>query len=216
MVKHQQYREKFGCDQCDVKCLSRDSLRTHKLRFHSDNPPKVACKFCSESFPTQTQLLKHKVEQHAYKPKKFKQTEPPPKKVHKKTSQPKEEEIAFCETCNKNFSTSKVLRNHIEIFHSGKEAKIPCPSEGCQKLFINNYQLKLHLKIAHKTGDKRIICESCGASFAGKRNLRTHIERSHLNIRNFACDVCGKSFYAKSFLGKHVRLQKNIFNLNCD
>jgi hypothetical protein len=113
----------------------------------------------------------------------------------------------ICKICNKTLSSSSVLRNHIDIFHSGKEANIPCQSEGCQKLFINNYQLKEHLKIAHKLGDSRSICEDCGASFGCERNLTFHIQRTHLNVRNFACDICGHRLFQKYHLMIHVRLQ---------
>jgi hypothetical protein len=127
------------------------------------------------------------------------------KKRKRKTK--KEEESSTCEICNKTLASSASLKKHLENFHSGKEAKIPCQWEGCGKLFVNDILLKQHLRNSHKTGDERSICEDCGASFSSANCLSLHIKRIHLKIRNLACDICGSRFFGKSFIASHVSLK---------
>ena len=41
--------------------------------------------------------------------------------------------------------------------------------------------------------------------FKTRVHLKVHIERDHMNIRNFRCDTCDKSFYAKDDFISHTR-----------
>ena len=49
-------------------------------------------------------------------------------------------------------------------------------------------------------------CFNCGASFASKRDLNTHIYNNHGNVqeKSHQCQTCEKTFKLKSNLDKHI------------
>ena len=48
------------------------------------------------------------------------------------------------------------------------------------------------------------ICLACQQCFRNRRNLRVHVARRHLGVRNFLCAVCGKAYALKNDLRRHM------------
>lgn len=46
----------------------------------------------------------------------------------------------------------------------------------------------------------RCLCPECGIYVNGRHKLKQHIEKKHLNMKNYACDLCAFRVYRKSGL----------------
>ena len=73
-----------------------------------------------------------------------------------------------CDSCEKRFSLSTILRKHIKSVHNG--VNFACDS--CNKTFVSAGNLKMHQKSVHD--NLRFICNACHKSFATAQNLKAH------------------------------------------
>ena len=60
--------------------------------------------------------------------------------------------------------------------------------------------------------ERNVECASCGKIFKYKSELKFHVKKIHLKIKDFICDKCDKSFSCKSYLNAHLSayLENNI------
>ena len=49
-----------------------------------------------------------------------------------------------------------------------------------------------------------VQCASCDKIFKYKSELRVHVERIHLKLKDYLCDKCDKSFSTKAYLNDHL------------
>ncbi|XP_063817007.1 zinc finger protein 664-like isoform X2 [Pseudophryne corroboree] len=135
-----------------------------------------------------------------------------------------EEEMLWCDICNKCFHNEAELEIHQtahleetpleceecgEIFDSGpqlekhtvkKHGKMRYPCEICGLQYNYRSQYIIHQR-AH-TGEKPFCCNECGQAFGHKNSLVIH-QRKHTGNTPFKCDKCGKMFAAEEALEKH-------------
>jgi len=174
----------------------------------SKSGPKYACEKCSVEFEKESDIEKHK-----------------------KTDCNKQH---YCGTCNKVFSSSQTLTNHMKL-HT-KELEFRCEICGkyyvsrsvlgnhlkthdsshkiprfncnhCEKKFTHPSNLKRHIRTAHfELSDKKTyVCQECGKSFRDP-SARKHHLKTHLEVRPFPCSMCPKSFGSKSQIENHIRI----------
>ena len=118
-----------------------------------------------------------------------------------------------CTQCNKTFSTSINLKNHIMTVHD-KHFPFKCPYTTCTKAYSIETRLKAHLKT--HVGNKSFICSVCGKGFVEKGNLKTHV-RFHSALRPYKCSLCDKSYKTKGHLKDHIDIQHyDIKKYHCD
>jgi uncharacterized Zn-finger protein len=91
-----------------------------------------------------------------------------------------------------------------------KVTRPPSPQPPPPRRKYNTKKFK-HLK---RTGDGKIICEYCEKPII-KTYYQNHIQRLHLNVKNFTCDACGKEFFKKSSLVSHMHLHLNSRPFHC-
>ena len=78
----------------------------------------------------------------------------------------------FCTTCDKTFTTKKILKRHSKI-HSGENSH-PCPNPNCKMSFARKDHLMNHM-VKH-TKEKPFSCDSCNEKFAYKKSKDKHLK----------------------------------------
>lgn len=56
-------------------------------------------------------------------------------------------------------------------------------------------------------------CEHCGQYVSGKSNLKSHIRRVHLKVKNHKCTICQKGFWSNNSLESHML---SVHTRRCD
>ena len=105
-----------------------------------------------------------------------------------------------CTMCNESFSSTQVLRTHIQGQH------MAAPHLKCSKCSYHagsSYSLKLHMK-THAEVESKFVCDhpGCGRAYATRGHLNEH-KKKHTGIK-FICLRCNKSLATKSGLTSHL------------
>lgn len=135
----------------------------------------------------------------------------------------KPEAESICLSCDKTFTSSKHLADHLKKVHS--KQLLDCPVCSSQAKHLGG--LRQHMKRQHKLDSQEIaeklravrvrdrtvyqdthksqlevVCPECNKVFKGKYNLRHHIENWHKS-GDHLCNVCGDEFDLKGKLKNH-------------
>ncbi|OWR47845.1 zinc finger protein 568-like isoform X1 [Danaus plexippus] len=107
-------------------------------------------------------------------------------------------EALFCGICNKSFSKSMQLQNHMRNHRA--ERRFVCTY--CNKAFSQSNNLRAHLRI--HTNERPYKCQECGKAFTQVTNLNNHV-RLHTGERPFVCPEpgCDKAYAQVTNLNQH-------------
>ena len=135
-----------------------------------------------------------------------------------------------CESCERFYSNSTILKKHKMQFHNGERIRIKYKCEECPKEFFNKSAYENHIakhtgeptffcekcskkfytafylqahSYEHKYENRRFYCTQCDHSCNNKRSLRVHTVNKHLDELPFKCNSCDSRFKWKSSLKGH-------------
>lgn len=101
----------------------------------------------------------------------------------------------FCEICQREMETPRLLKRHTAKFHK-KKTKHMCEEPGCDKIFLNKYSLDAHMK-EHR--EEFIHCEvqGCKGQFTTERAYKKHKKDFHTvlsaeEMQKRICPFCTK------------------------
>ena len=196
MRDHMNHNKK-KCNICDKFFVH---LRDHTKEKHLETL-KYKCKTCDKNFKNGNCLESHKA---------F---------VHKGVSR-------FCESCGKYFENVNTKMSHIIIVHEGAK---PVKCKFCDKKFkyyslrdnhaknshgvaeqcdfcgkiFHKMALHEHKKTHEENRPKNNVCPHCGKTFFDGKNMTSHINDVHKEIRRHICELCGYSSSRSNNLKQH-------------
>jgi len=110
-----------------------------------------------------------------------------------------------CSLCNDSFLQQSSLYQHKRNVHSNRKP-YHCPY--CGKLFKTNSELKCHVRI--HTGAKPYSCRHCSERFTWPYRLKAHLLKSHNEGTWLTCHICQKKFTHHGDLKIHVRRHEGV------
>lgn len=228
----------FKCHLCSKSFVQSYALRLH-LNVH--NNVRYSCDFCGTSFSGKPTLKRH-----VAKCSNAQQTTGKISKSTKETpnvsSKIKEKYKCVADHCDRQFSSRKYLKIHMEKSHTMKFDQFETTCLECLAVFENvgdysihvkthscNFVCKLcklryrtedklraHIEKAHKEGEKRPhICSLCDARFKKVEHLKGHIDYKHSTEKRFQCELCDLKFRQKGEFNVHMRVHSNENPFSC-
>lgn len=159
------------CKHCDeyFKCYN---LKYHMDKVHGDDTI-IGCKLCKIKCFSRRGLEIHMTKQHG--------------------------SLNECNICNRKFSQSILLKNHMIRMHS-EQNDFRC--KFCQKKFYTKKHLDQHLKRLHSKGEiRKYICDYDGKIYYNRQDMHRHIKLHYSKVK---CEICNKEMAAIT-LSSHMR-----------
>lgn len=82
------------------------------------------------------------------------------------------------------------------------------------KRCYENPDLDKEIESLPETDDGKVDCSQCSKPIL-KIYYRQHMERIHLNIKNYTCDRCGRKFYGFNSIEEHMNQHLNLQPFPC-
>ena len=107
-----------------------------------------------------------------------------------------------CQKCDRAFSTTSGLNNHIYAKHEDPASKpYKCPM--CTKRFMAKSSLHEHEKV--HTGHFNKHCPYCRKGFNNNDHLQGHISSQHTGVKTNECRLCNRKFHYKYQVDRHIK-----------
>ncbi len=214
----------YACDECDFRTQNKKSFQSHVLRNHKDRD-RYQCQYCDKTFPRSDSLAAH-INWHTHDITfecdlcdytSFSASELYKHKRGKHSNKVKVR--SRCPICEKNFTTTSIMEEHVAHAHEGKY-NFRC--DKCDFRCDRNSRLIDHKRAVHDEGEK-LYCkyDNCDFKTGYTGSLRCHIRNVHVRIvrkreRLFSCDKCDKQFTTKGSLQQHTRSTHEGERYSCD
>lgn len=202
----------FVCCVCGLKVASKAALKIHLHRFHNkdEETKDYLCSECGYMASTKKAFTDHQ---------RIHSDDPGPKarcticdkemlassfkihmlRMHGEAKHP-------CDTCGLRFTVRSDLMRHLNTTHSTLR---PCDCDLCAEKFITSDALRYHRNKVHSTVHH--YCEYCGKRYKWKGELRTHIQRNHMERKErFQCSLCSRNYADRRKLRHHMTTKHNV------
>ena len=83
------------------------------------------------------------------------------------------------------------------------ELSKPYKCESCDKTFFSQKELRRHVNVTHL--NLRTKCDICNQEFIDKRYVAKHILVIHGGKKPYSCDICKKNFNSATSVRRHKR-----------
>lgn len=207
------HQKDFKCSECNEEFYTKADLNIHKLQTHVDDEKAFHCIVdgCDKLFYNESHLIKH-FKTHENKNEILYVCEFCQQiyynydvyKLHK--NEHKQFAIYKCtyENCDKQYSKSSTLKDHIISQHT-KNYPYICTQNECNRNFVTKRDLDIHIKRVH-TLEKPYNCkfENCTSSFCSSSELNAHVNRIH-HKKKYKCEYCNILLSSIDSLKEHVR-----------
>ncbi|XP_017124386.1 zinc finger protein 555 [Drosophila elegans] len=189
-LKKRQSSSRTQCPICHQKYGYSFSHQLHMVKHRRDKfetPKLFPCSFCQRSFLTHKFMRKHQKRvilagKLRYRP--FK-----------------------CPSCQWRFQLWSALKIHVIRKHERKKLCLICKNPTLDRCCSAHTPKECREAIKKHREMRRLkgapVCEICGKDFANKFFLREHLNKTHLNRRNFTCEICGANFYSQGTMQTH-------------
>ena len=107
-------------------------------------------------------------------------------------------EMFKCNICDKKYSHTKSLQEHIQAVHEGKMHKCTI----CDKEYQTFRAFEEHRR--KHTGEYEFKCNICGKQFVSRRIGQEHQNR-HYGLKAYECGLCGNKYSDSFVLNRHLR-----------
>lgn len=164
-------------EEYNVHCGKCEAIAIKAL----DNP--VTCEVCSKVCPNPKAFAIHMMF-HKTGNKSFDVDSSAPVTKFKKLTKG----IFICETCGKEFSTSRYLADHVKRIHTVVENVTKVFCDHCGKSYASKYAVRKHIKCVHLV--QLSPCLVCGKVFRNKTLLKAHMILHDQSKRIHFCPMC--------------------------
>lgn len=142
----------YVCSDCGFAFRSKQEMKGHILRKHSDVKKSIPCELCGKLFRHMSNLKSH-----------F--------NVHKAQS----ERQHRCDQCAVTFKSEATLKNHMMLHDPSRPFKCSkCP------LRYKNKDAWVSHESSHD--NPQFACQHCDVSYTRKDNLKRHMKDKHANL----------------------------------
>ncbi|XP_038212604.1 uncharacterized protein LOC119832872 [Zerene cesonia] len=193
-LKNRKRKASLVCDYCTYTTTSEKFLKDHKLRHYGLQPS--TCFYCKLTGSTKT-LSKHQKIYHSNQPPNIVSTELPATDPHTWIKELKDRNaynVIICLRCQSPLmetnAKSHVHEDSEPVFCKFGEVVVKCTT--CSTLHMDVNKFSIHCKSQHPDEDNYVFykltqnklpqfsCSHCPQKFSLKKDLKTHIECSHI------------------------------------
>ena len=199
------------CEDCGKMCQDSRALYNHR-KYHQDQNP-VPCEDCGKMCRNSRALNNHKKYHHEITEQVLQKCDKCDYSTFHKAAlyahikNHHDSQKVQCTECGKSFFGHKLYKAHVERMHMERGNEVVQCKE-CGKQFPK-YRLKIHIRLMHK--ERKFACHLCTYKAQTNYNLRLHINKTHLGIKEFPKHKCPHCDIDTTNLDWHIKVHhKNI------
>ena len=198
------------CEDCGKICRNKSALKIHRKNHH-ENPENVPCEDCGKIYRNIMALKMHRHNYHRNPENVLQQCDKCSYSTlhrflldqHIQTQHNTQQ--VQCTECGKSFYGQRLYQNHFKRMHT-KQELFPCKE--CGKEF-KKHRLQIHIAQMHR--ERRFACNLCSYKAQSGYNLKLHISKSHLGIKELPKHKCPHCDIETTNLDYHIKSShKNI------
>ncbi|XP_063586762.1 uncharacterized protein LOC134764135 [Penaeus indicus] len=197
------------CEVCKLECTDEVQLNIHYRTHEQGDQKNFTCQFCKSTFFMKSSKDRHERKHKGKKIYRCSQCQQVFNKAYILNRHRREVHAVKrpfkCDECDKDFTTSRNLQNHVGVHLAEKHHKCTHCDHTCHTAS----GLRTHIMEVHMGSRGRSFsCQECGEKFAKQYGLKRHMERKHGDGR-VPCNICSKLFSCKEDLIKHTKSHEN-------
>ena len=112
-----------------------------------------------------------------------------------------ESETVQCNECGKTFYGNKLLKAHVFRMHS----EVGQEMEQCKECGLKTKKIRMKVHMAHMHMERKWACQLCNYKAQTGYNLRLHVSKSHLGIKELPKHKCPHCETVTTNLEYHIK-----------